>query len=217
VKLATWNVRHGRPHHGFTSNRRLAEGISALDADVVAVQEVDRNVIRSWFADQPALIAGAAGATSSDYAPARRLAITGSDGIAMVVRGDAEFRAFDLPHRWGQRRVALLARFGENTVVTTHLQNHADEARQQLDWLLEELAPITGPRVLMGDLNLRPEDISGPLTSAGYTLAGGGPTNPAHAPVQQLDHIAFAGLSVESVFVGAAPVRDHLPLIAELR
>ena len=30
-----------------------------LDADIVAVQEVERRVIRSWFADQPALIARA--------------------------------------------------------------------------------------------------------------------------------------------------------------
>lgn len=217
MKVATWNVRHGRPRRGFASNRRLAAAVTALDADVIAVQEVDRRVIRSWFADQPALVARAAGSTSSTYAPARGLAVTGSDGIAMAVRGDATFQTLDLPHRSGQRRVALLARVGATTVVTTHLQNQADEARMQLDWLLQELAAITGPRVLMGDLNLRPEDVTAPLATAGYTLAGGGPTNPAHEPFQQLDHIAVAGLTVESVVVGPAPVSDHLPLLAVLR
>ena len=217
MKVATWNIRHGRPMRGFTSNTGLAAGVDALGADVVGVQEVDHRVIRSWFADQPALIAGAANASAWHYRPARRLAVTGSDGIAMAVRGAAAFRAFDLPHRSGQRRIALLADLGAVTIVTTHLQNNADEARTQLAWLLDELAPITGPRVLMGDFNLRPDDIVAPLAAAGYALAGGGFTNPADAPYQQLDHIAVAGLTIESVEVGTAPVSDHRPLIAVLR
>ncbi len=217
MNVATWNVRHGRPRRGFTSNRRLAAAVAALDVDLLAVQEVERRVIRSWFADQPALIARAANATTADYAPARRLAITGSDGVAMCVRGEATFRSISLPHQWGQRRVAIIAEVRGITVVTTHLQNEAGEARQQLAWLLEELSAVTGPRVLLGDLNLRPDDIASLLGEAGYVLAGGGPTNPADAPVQQIDHIAVAGVDVESVHVGPAPVSDHRPLIATLR
>src|SRR5256885_14879527 len=139
MRIATWNVRHGRPSRGSPSNRRLATAVSALDVDVLAVQEVDRRVVRSWFADQPALIARAGDATSRHYAPARRLAITGSDGVALSVRGPATFRSLSLPHQWGQRRVAIVADLGGITVVTTHLQNEADEARTQLAWLLDEL------------------------------------------------------------------------------
>jgi endonuclease/exonuclease/phosphatase family metal-dependent hydrolase len=217
VRVATWNVRHGRPQHGFSSNRRLAAAVAALDVDVLGVQEVDHRIIRSWFADQPALVARAVRAATYEYAPARRVAITGSDGVALAVRAAASFRTLGLPHTWGQRRVAVVATLDHVTVITTHLQNQADEARQQLDWLLDELSSITGPRVLMGDLNLRPDDVAAPLGAAGYTLAGGGPTNPAHDPCQQLDHIAVAGLTVESVVVGEAPVSDHRPLIATLR
>jgi endonuclease/exonuclease/phosphatase family metal-dependent hydrolase len=210
-------VRHGRPRRGFTSNRALSRAVAALDVDVLAVQEVERHVIRSWFADQPALIARAGGAPSSIYAPARKLPVTGSDGIALCLRGDATFRRLSLPHEWGQRRVAIVAEMDGVTFVTTHLQNEANEARMQLEWLLEELASVTGPRVLLGDLNLRPEDVESPLAAAGFTLAAGGPTNPAWEPVQQIDHIAIAGLTVESVTVGQVPVSDHRPLIATLR
>ena len=216
MKIATWNVRHGRPRHGFTSNRRLAAAVAELDVDVLAVQEVERRVIRSWFADQPALIARAAGAEASDYAPARRLAITGDDGVALSLRVGATFRPLHLPHRWGQPRVALVAEASKVTVVTTHLQNHADEARYQLDWLLEELAPLPRPCVLLGDLNLRPEDVEAPLQRAGFELAGGGPTEPAHDPRQRIDHVAAAGLTISSVTIGDAPVSDHRPLIVEL-
>ena len=218
MRVATWNIRHGRPQHGFASNRRLAAGVRALDVDVLAVQEVERRVIRSWFADQPALIARAARATARAYAPARGLAVIGSDGVALCARGEIRrHEVLSLPPEEGQPRVALLAELADVTVVTTHLQNEEHEARRQLEWLLGRLQSIDGPCVLLGDLNLRPPDIEAMVTAAGFALAGGGPTEPAHDPVQQIDHIAVRGLKVEHVAVGEAPVSDHRPLIAELR
>ena len=216
MRVVTWNVRHGRPRRGFTSNRRLAATVAHLDADVFAVQEVDRRVIRSWFADQPALVASAARATTSDYAPARRLAITGDDGVALSVRGEATFRRLRLPHRWGQPRVALIGTTSDATFVTTHLQNHADEARYQLDWLLEELATLPRPCVLLGDLNLRAEDVADRLGAAGFELAGGGPTEPAWDPRQRIDHVAVAGFAIGAISIVEAPVSDHRPLLEEL-
>jgi len=216
VRVVTWNIRHGRPRRGFTSNRKLAATIAELDADVLAVQEVDRRVIRSWFADQPALAADATRASASDYAPARRLAITGSDGVALCIRGDATFRRLHLPHRWGQARVALLGTTADATCVTTHLQNHADEARYQLDWLLEELAPLPRPCILLCDLNLRPEDVEDRLRAAGFELAGGGPTEPAWVPRQRIDHIAVDGIAIGAISTIDPPVSDHRPLVAQL-
>lgn len=216
MRVVTWNVRHARPRRGFPSNRTLAAAVERFDADVVAVQEADRRVIRSWFADQPRLVARAAGAPWRDYAPARRLAVTGDDGVALVLRREATFRRLRLPHRWGQPRVAVVARAADVTIVTTHLQNQADEARYQLHWLLEELAALPRPCVLLGDLNLRPEDVADPLHAAGFELAGGGPTEPARAPTQRIDHVAVAGLRIDSVTIGDAPVSDHRPLIVEL-
>jgi endonuclease/exonuclease/phosphatase family metal-dependent hydrolase len=217
VKVATWNVRHGRPQHGLASNRRLSAAVRGLDVDVLAVQEVERRFVRSWFADQPALIARASGATARAYAPARRLAMIGSDGVALCARRPiARHEVLSLPHEDGQPRVALLAELGDVTVVTTHLQNDEHEARRQLAWLLSQLESVSGPCVLLGDLNLRPDDIRELTTAAGFTLAGGGPTEPAHDPVQQIDHIAVRGLTVEHVTVGPAPVSDHRPLIATL-
>lgn len=216
MRVATWNVRHGRPRRGFTSNRRLAAAVSALDVDVLAVQEVERHVIRSWFADQPALIARSSAAAAHAYAPARRLALTGSDGVALSVRGEiARHECISLPHAEGQPRVALLVELDDLVVVTTHLQNEEHEARRQLEWLLARLDGAARC-VLLGDLNLRPDDIAPMVTAAGFSSAGGDFTNPSDAPVQQIDHILTRGVSATPAVVRDAPVSDHLPLIATL-
>ena len=216
MRLVTWNVRHARPRRGFASNRSLTAAIASFDADVLAVQEVDRRVIRSWFADQPSLVAAASNAASWSYADARRVAIIGTDGIALCVRSAAVFRTVRLPHRWGQRRVAVIGECDQLTIVTTHLQNEANEARHQLGWLLEELDSLARPCVLLGDLNLRPDDVEEPLRAAGFVLANGAPTEPAWAPNQRIDHVAVAGATFDSVVVGDAPVSDHRPVIAEV-
>lgn len=217
MRLATWNIRHGRPRRGFASNRKLAAAVANLDVDVLAAQEVDRRVIRSWFADQPRVIADAAGAESWHYAPARRVAVTGDDGIVLCARRPMSFRTLRLPHRWGQPRVAIIGEGEGVTVVTTHLQNNAVEARYQLDWLIEEIANVPRPCVVIGDLNLRSEDVAEPLRAAGFELAGGGPTEPAHSPRQRIDHVAVAGLAIAEIMVGEAPVSDHRPLVADVR
>jgi endonuclease/exonuclease/phosphatase family metal-dependent hydrolase len=138
--------------------------------------------------------------------------------VALCARGELQrHEVIELPHEKGHRRVALRVELPAVTVVTTHLQNEEHEASHQLEWLLARLGPDTGPCILLGDLNLRPYDIDALMSAAGFTLAGGGPTEPAHDPVQQIDHIAVRGLTVEHVAVGDAPVSDHRPLVAEVR
>jgi endonuclease/exonuclease/phosphatase family metal-dependent hydrolase len=224
VRVATWNVRHGRPRHGFASNRRLAAAVADLDVDVLAVQEVDRHVIRSWFADQPALIARASDADQSRFAPARhRVLLTGEDGIALCVRGELEFRrVFELPFDdRSQRRVAIVAGVTvgdeEATVVTTHLQNDAPVAKRQLDALVDAIAGEPGPRLLLGDLNLRPDGITATLAAAGFTLVDADLTEPAWAPAQRIDHIAVDGLIAGPSRVPAVAVSDHRPVVVEVR
>jgi endonuclease/exonuclease/phosphatase family metal-dependent hydrolase len=221
VRVATWNIRHGRPRRGFTSNRRLVDAVRHLDVDVLAVQEVERRVIRSWFADQPELIARATRVPDHAYAPARRLAVIGSDGVALFVRGEiVRHEVIDLPRSAGLSRVALQADVRVDghgfTVVTTHLQNEQRAARRELDALLLRLATAARPCVLLGDLNLRPADIDGPLRAAGFVLAGGEPTEPAWAPVQRIDHVAVAGFTIGEVSVLEVDVSDHRPLLAHL-
>jgi endonuclease/exonuclease/phosphatase family metal-dependent hydrolase len=224
VRVATWNVRHGRPRHGFATIRGLALGVAALDVDVLAVQEVDRWVVRSWFADESRLIGRAARADRVEFAPARRfLLLTGQDGIALALRGEVEHsRRLVLPRdHASQNRVAIIARAIVDdvglTVVTTHLHNDAPVARRQLDALLENTADEPRPFVLLGDLNLRPDDIDSRLAAAGLDLIDAPDTEPAWDPVQRIDHVAVDGFVPENVSVPVVAVSDHRPVVVDLR
>jgi endonuclease/exonuclease/phosphatase family metal-dependent hydrolase len=198
--------------------------VADLDVDVLAVQEVDRWVIRSWFADESRLIGRAALADRVEFAPARRfLLLTGQDGVALALRGELEHsRRLMLPRdNASQNRVAIIARavVGDVrlTIVTTHLHNDAPVARRQLDALLDDTADEPRPFVLLGDLNLRPDDIDTRLAAAGLELVDAPFTEPAWDPVQRIDHVAIDGLVAGNVSVPVVAVSDHRPVVVDLR
>jgi endonuclease/exonuclease/phosphatase family metal-dependent hydrolase len=63
LKVATFNLLHGMAlDDGSTGPERLAEAMAELDADIVALQEVDRHQERSGEVDQAAVAARAMGA-----------------------------------------------------------------------------------------------------------------------------------------------------------
>jgi endonuclease/exonuclease/phosphatase family metal-dependent hydrolase len=77
VRLATFNILHGRSvADGRVDVERFADAIAALDADILALQEVDRDQPRSFGADLTAVAADAMGAVESRFVAA----ISGTPG-----------------------------------------------------------------------------------------------------------------------------------------
>jgi endonuclease/exonuclease/phosphatase family metal-dependent hydrolase len=71
VRLATFNVLHGRaPADGRVDLDRFASAVATLDADVLALQEVDRSQSRSGSADLTALAAEAGSCGYARFVPA---------------------------------------------------------------------------------------------------------------------------------------------------
>ncbi len=71
MRLASFNVLHGRSlADGQVSTARLVAACASLDADVLALQEIDRNQARSGGVDQTAAIAEAMGAAAWRFEPA---------------------------------------------------------------------------------------------------------------------------------------------------
>ena len=201
---------------------RLATVAAGLDADVLALQEVDRGLRRSGRADLAGAVAASAGMELA-FGPAHRVGWRGRYGNALLARGPlADVQLLRLP-RVGrrERRAAVLASVtlaGTTlTAAVTHLSIHPDEAGRQLAAVVEALGRRPPPRVLLGDLNLRAWDVSPRVRAAGLELAGGPPTFPAGAPRIRIDHVAHSpDLRVTSVEVPETPVSDHRPLVVEL-
>jgi endonuclease/exonuclease/phosphatase family metal-dependent hydrolase len=77
VRLATFNVLHGRSlHDGAVDAGRIAAAVTALDADVLGLQEVDRAQPRSGRLDLTAIAADALNAPDHRFAAA----VTGTPG-----------------------------------------------------------------------------------------------------------------------------------------
>jgi endonuclease/exonuclease/phosphatase family metal-dependent hydrolase len=71
VRIATFNILHGRsPDDDRVDVDRLATAVKSLDADVLGLQEVDRDQPRSFGADLTAVAAEAMGADEHQFVAA---------------------------------------------------------------------------------------------------------------------------------------------------
>jgi endonuclease/exonuclease/phosphatase family metal-dependent hydrolase len=227
VRLATFNIQHGRKPGGRVDVDLVGGVVAGLRADVVGLQEVDDGVARSGRLDTAAVAAGAAGAAGA-FGQSLTLPDGGRYGNAVLVRGAVDdVEVVVLPPRppgpgpgRGERRTALLATAACDagpvlSVAVCHLGLGPGEAPAQLAVALRALAARPAPRVLLGDLNLPPRVVRPIVEAAGFTLADGAPTFPAGFPVRRIDHVALDGLEVVATTVVPTPVSDHRPLVVD--
>jgi endonuclease/exonuclease/phosphatase family metal-dependent hydrolase len=247
LRLATWNIFAGRTWDGARVDLDLTlTMLRRLDADLVALQEVDRDQPRSGRADQARLLAGALG-MDWRYAPAL-LGTPGSPdgwrapepgladpggtayGIALLSRLPLDRVETVLLPQSGrdEPRVALVAELADGgrrlTVAGTHLSFVPGPNVGQLRALQRHLDQVGGPRLLLGDLNLWWPAVR-LLSLAGWrALVRGGtfrnrPPGPPH-PTVQLDHVLAAGpdtaLHRHTARILAGPASDHRAVLVEL-
>lgn len=231
MRIATFNVKYGSVGDGRIDNRLLADTCAGLEADILALQEVDRRATRSGLADQVRLVARATG-MSAAFGEAARRGPFRRYGNVLLGRGalsDVETLALPRPEG-GEFRVAVLARVtlapgvggvtgernGTLSVAATHLSFRKGEGGAQLSAVIGALGRRPLPRVLLGDLNLPPEVVEPALAAAGYRIASTGPTFPARTPRARIDYVAVEGLQVMAAEALETALSDHRPVVAEV-
>lgn len=234
LRLLTFNIRHGEGLDDRLDLGRIADVIAAQDADVVALQEVDRHFgERSGFADQ-AWILGRHLQMSAVFggevrepppAPGQPPREYGSAVLSRLPI--AAWRFIPLPTWPGHEgRGVLFADLvvGEHSVRvgSAHLSHEDPEPRLAQTRLIRQI--ITDgerPTVLLGDLNAGPDDVAIPpltdvLTDA-WATAGTGPgfTFPADHPEVRIDYVlATRDLTVETIeVIDIGIASDHRPLL----
>ena len=112
MRLATFNILHGRSiDDGLVDLDRLGAAVASLDADVLALQEVDRDQPRSHLADLTAVAAEAMGARAHRFVAA----LAGTPGATWMAATED-----DLPGT-ASYGVALLSRYPVKTWQTLRL------------------------------------------------------------------------------------------------
>jgi endonuclease/exonuclease/phosphatase family metal-dependent hydrolase len=235
IRVATFNLKHGAFANKYRSNPELAaEACKSLEADILALQEVDKGTFRAGFKDLAAMAAKAAGMEPPVFAQTLKYRL-GHYGNALLVRGEIEDKTevdlgggprfkkqiFGKQRTWGfePRNVILAtARIGEHrlTVAATHLSTDKSHARTQLSTIAMALSRRPEPQVLLGDFNLSREQVSQVPRFDSFDLVEDIPTFPAPNPIRMIDHIAVKGLTIVTAREVLLPVSDHRALVAEI-
>ncbi|HEY7767803.1 endonuclease/exonuclease/phosphatase family protein [Longimicrobium sp.] len=241
VTVLVYNIHAGKDTAEGENLPRVAELVRGTGADLVLLQEVDRNTQRSGPVDQPAVLARL---TGYSVAFGRTIGFQGGDyGVALLsrwpIRRDTlvPLLVTAPPGRTTGNReqrgvlVAVVdAPGGPITVLNTHLDHTGDDV-----WRMQEIATVlqvsrTGvepgiPVLIGGDLNARPESaVHEQLRGAGFRDAwegcgeGDAMTFPASAPDRRIDYLYVNGaIRCESAQVLASDTSDHRPLVFRLR
>ncbi|MGV3759753.1 MAG: endonuclease/exonuclease/phosphatase family protein [Actinomycetota bacterium] len=222
MRLVTWNVQTARPNpDGPPDVDRVVAHLRALDADVVALQELDRGMRRSGEVDQAEAVAVGLGGHLVWAPTVRRGRGTYGHGL-VVVRGEVvRVRDVALGGTREPRTLLVVELDHEDrrwTVGATHLSRRRRCATRQLRRCLDELAAHPAPRVLLGDLNLTPRHVLPWSTAAGFHLVDGPPTHDTRrsTPRSKIDHVLVSGARVDGAAAHRLDVSDHAAVSATL-
>jgi endonuclease/exonuclease/phosphatase family metal-dependent hydrolase len=154
--ILTFNIRSGNDADGNHALHTILEEIRETDADIIGLQEVERMMPRSGFADQAKIIAEALG---------YHFFYGGNINVLGVQYGNALLSRFPILEAKNHRlpRELLEPRGVIEAVVevqgtpvqvyVTHLGLNAGERTRQIRAINERLAEQEGPLILMGDFN----------------------------------------------------------------
>lgn len=228
----TFNLHHGEGVDGRVDLERIAAVIREQQADLVALQEVDRGVQRTARRDFPAELAALTGLTCVF---SNNFSFQGGEyGNAVLSRfpvkrwTNTPLRMLRPGEQRGVLQVVVEVRGRELVFLNTHLDYRRDDAERlaNVAQFHEVLAGYAGlPVVVAGDFN----DVPGSRTWAAmaeqfddvWLLAGAGNgfTFPSTGPDRRIDYIWLgkgAPLRPLRAWVPHTEASDHLPLLAEL-
>jgi beta-N-acetylhexosaminidase len=241
VRVMVYNIHAGKDAEGVENLDRVAALIRSTDADLVLLQEADRNTRRSGGIDQLAELErltgfhGAFGRTldyqGGEYGIAvlSRWPIASDTLIPLPVEPPQE-RAGGAYEPRGAHRTVTASPAGGIGIVNTHLDASRDDhyRLQEVETVVRIGAALRSahPFTLVGgDFNAEPGSaVIDRMAVAGWVDAwsrcgtGDAGTFPAHAPVKRIDYLFLApGLGCDRAEVLETTTSDHRPLLVTVR
>jgi len=227
LRVASYNIRKCVGLDRRRDPDRVLDVIAGIEADVVALQEVDRRLGGRPATLDRARIAEMTGLEAIDVA--RNDVSLGWHGNAILLNPAVEIDAverLELPGLEPRGAVLLQAKRGDRTfrIVAAHLGLTRDFRRRQLRAIVRA-AHAAGPEVptmVMGDFNEWRMDRGLEPLGRDFSIHAPGLSFHAARPVAALDRIAVnAAVEVHDAGVvrteASRIASDHLPIWADLR
>ena len=241
ARVLVYNMHAGKDATGVDNLARIASLVDSLRADIVLLQEVDRNTQRSGRVDQPATLAKL---TGHHVAFGKSLDFQGGEyGIAILSRWPiSSDTTYHLPVDPPQERsggsyepraalrVIVATPNGPLAFVNTHLDPSGDDRwrRQEIRTVLA-IVDSLGQRGIRafagGDFNSTPESSTQQtVRAAGLRDAwsicgqGDGLTYPADSSVKRIDYLFLTGTATcRDAVVVNTDASDHRPVFLIVR
>jgi endonuclease/exonuclease/phosphatase family metal-dependent hydrolase len=216
ARVATFNIHHGLGTDGRLDLDRTSAVIRRIDPQLIALQELDRGMVRSGRVDQPAAIEDATGLTVR-FRPTVNRPTGGEYGIALASSEPLDDDFIALPQSGDEEpRGAIVALWHGVLVVATHLSTIPAARKGQIRALASRIEDRDGPVLLLGDLNDRGSGLE-PLRRVGLVFSRqSGRWLRWPGWTQPIDHIAGgSGVRIEASRTIASAASDHAPLYAD--
>ncbi|MFH0990194.1 MAG: endonuclease/exonuclease/phosphatase family protein [bacterium] len=241
IRVLTYNIHHAEGADGKIDIKRIARVILTSQADIVALQEVDRNTKRSNNID---LLTALADETGMTYAFGKTIDFQGGDyGNGILTKFPIlEERNYYLKSVGnGEQRAAMAlvldCKGQDILLINTHLDHRVDDSERFGS--VQELIRIsktdsTRPVIVCGDFNDVPASRSIALIHASFDDCweragnGNGFTFASDNPQRRIDYI-FCSMKLQGqrlrttlldpqkATVIQSDASDHLPLVVDFR
>jgi endonuclease/exonuclease/phosphatase family metal-dependent hydrolase len=232
VRIISYNIHKGiGGRDRLYRIERVLEVIRALEPDVVCLQEVDHNVARSRYDDQPKLLAEKLDLSTAVYQLNVHLKTGGYGNLVLSRFNVLEKHHISLRLREkkprGAQLVVLDTPQGPLHAVNWHLGLSERERAWQVGHLMGHDLFRQGmhlPTVIIGDYN----DWRNQLKHAHLAVHGFEQVThpasrfrsfPAFLPLGSLDKAFVRGVNVERAYIAHSPMArqasDHLPLVVD--
>jgi endonuclease/exonuclease/phosphatase family metal-dependent hydrolase len=232
-RVMTYNIHHGEGLDGKVDLQRIADLIKHEQADIVALQEVDKGVARTARRDLPAELATLTGMScvfSNNFHFQQ-----GEYGNAVLTRlpvqcwTNSYYKMLRTGEQRGILQVVLKVQGRELAFMNTHVDYRADDTERlsNVAEIQQIIQSYRGrPMILCGDFNDTPgsrtcRKLGESFNDAWASVAAGdGFTIPAENPRKRIDYIWIGNdgsILPLKAWVPESAASDHRPVVAEFR